>query len=894
MSTVRHLITILLVIISGMTASLFAVQNETLVGLVDENRVLSTPMELHLTSADAPMINSTVSLNHEDAWLFFDNIRPSDVIENYAASIQIDGVQLNIGVNGRIAIYGYGTVIMPHGASFKPLTVYTEEEFGGTSQQLVIHLYHNSLNEFNNAIKSFKLKRGYMATFANKADGSGYSRVFIADKEDLEFTTIPKELYGTTSFIRVFKHQWVNKKGKAGWDPHKISATTYYDWNIGGNSSTDVEYVAIRQNGGWPSWSDINAKPHISHVLGYNEPDRPDQSNMTLQQVMDGWPGMYQSGLRVGSPAWSNAYSNDFFSFLDQCDELNYRVDFVALHCYWGGKPAINWYNDLKSIHDRTGRPLWITEWNNGANWTTEYWPDDTWELTPKNAQKQLNDMTGILQVLDTASFVERYFIYDWVEDRRAMVLADTLTPAGKYYSENKSQIGYTSKNEVIPHWNYSDPELSIRYLTLSNSFRLSWTDSNGEQSTRYKLERKVNDDDYEIVYDSDDITVSSFLDPLNSEFGGTVSYRLSLLTQQGNVMLSNEVSYYQTGGSGFIQFGNFDVNNADWSTAYFSELYDDDPLVILGISSHNNAFPITKRATNITNSRFKFHLEPWAYLNNPVMASSENLAAMTLPSGNYDFFGLKAEANAVEDIDQEWLTVQFDQEFSKVPVVFCSIISNSTLQPLTVAIRNVSKTEFEVSMKPEEAYSGLIFPETINFLAIEPGLGAIVDKRITVGRSEEESGMTSTPVELEYDSSYTEPAFFAGLQSAADDFASTLRYSLTGEHHIDIQKQREFSGGISSMKEDQFGWLVIDLAPGQIIEGIDDYNIKTIHLYPNPVVDVINLYLDQSTNIEIFDLTGQKHIDVHTIDKIDASTLPAGIYVLKAEGRVPAKFIKQ
>ena len=50
---------------------------------------------------------------------------------------------------------------------------------------------------------------------------------------------------------------------------------------------------------------------------------------------------------------------------------------------------------------------MWITEWNNGANWTTESgWPDDPSLLTNANAQKQLSDLQGILQVMDTAHFV--------------------------------------------------------------------------------------------------------------------------------------------------------------------------------------------------------------------------------------------------------------------------------------------------------------------------------------------------------------------------------------------------------------------------------------------------------------------------------------------------------
>src|SRR5690606_29894084 len=138
------------------------------------------------------------------------------------SGVFINDEPLNVGANGRVAIYGNGTVIMPFGYGFKPLTIYSEENFDGNAKQLEIHNYHNNLGEFDNAIKSFKLKRGYMATFANGADGSGYSRVFIADEEDLEFSVMPAELYGAVSFIRVFKHEWVSKKGWCGWDAEEI------------------------------------------------------------------------------------------------------------------------------------------------------------------------------------------------------------------------------------------------------------------------------------------------------------------------------------------------------------------------------------------------------------------------------------------------------------------------------------------------------------------------------------------------------------------------------------------------------------------------------------------------------------------------------------------------
>jgi len=471
--------------------------------------------DVHFTGEYSPLGNSTVELNSDDAWLFFDNIKPSDVLANLLSKVKINGVAASDNPNVRIAIYKNGTVVIPNGkiTSTKALEVYTETNLGGNAKTFEIETYHKNLGDFDNKIKSFKLKRGYMATFATNADGSGYSRVFIANDEDLIVNTMPQGLDATASFIRVFRWDWVSKKGKAGWDPGKINATWYYDWNIGGGSSTNYDYSIIRQNGGWPSFTDINNKKNVNHLLGFNEPDRPDQANMTVDECVAQWPELMKSGLRLGSPAPSNPESSMITDFLTKTDKLNYRVDFVAIHCYWGGQTPQQWYNRLKAIYNRVKRPLWITEWNNGANWTTEAWPTDT----KAQLEKQYNEIKGILNVLDTASFVERYAIYDWVENKRAMVLADTLTPAGKYYAANKSDFAYRTKNAFVHNWQLIGPNISSSINSNDYSkVTLSFKDLNGELGSKYVLERKIDETDADFV---------SISELTNYTYGSTLSY---------------------------------------------------------------------------------------------------------------------------------------------------------------------------------------------------------------------------------------------------------------------------------------------------------------------------------------------------------------------------------
>lgn len=486
------------------------------------NFVVPGKTDVHFIAEFTPFANSSIALNSDNAWLFFDNIKPASVITNWLPFITINGTSAVGNTNLRIAVYKNGTVVIPNGnnTSQAALQAFTQPNLVGSSQAYAIHVFNNNLGAFNNAIRSFTLKRGYMATMATNADGSGYSRVFIANDSDLVVNTMPTGLDTTVSFIRVLKWNWPSKKGKAGWNPDKVNATWYYDWNIGGNAANNYDYSAIRQTQYWPSFTDVGNKQNINHLLGFNEPDKSDQANMTVDAAVNAWPELMKPGLRLGSPAPATPTNSWITDFLRKTDSLNYRVDFVAIHCYWGGLTPQQWYNQLKSIYDRVKRPLWITEWNNGANWTNETWPTDQ----TAQFQKQLSDLKGILNVLDTTSFIERYAEYDWVENKRALVLADTLTPAGKYYAANKSDFAYNPAKAFVHNWKLVATNITAT-INSSDYYKvnLKWTDLNGELGSKYILERKIDG------VDADFVAIQTFT---NYTYGSSIIYSDSVFSK--------------------------------------------------------------------------------------------------------------------------------------------------------------------------------------------------------------------------------------------------------------------------------------------------------------------------------------------------------------------------
>ena len=505
--------------------------------------VLNSTASLTLKNAYTPLINSTVDLKSYDARVYFQNITPANVISTHLTNLYVNGAPAVSNENVYVLNSGSGSVIVPYVANI-PLEVFTAENYGGTSKQYQDIIRYMDLGVLDNKIKSFKLKKGHMVTFASNADGTGYSRVFIAEDADLEVPVMPAYLNGTVSFIRAMVWHSVNKKGLAGGSIEERTGskvTWYYNWNSGSATTPQMEYVPIRQTQYWPGFEAAYTKEGYTHLLGYNEPDRPDQANMTVDQAMSGWPGLLASGLRLGSPSPSDPFNGWLPDFLKKADAANYRVDFTAIHCYWY-KTAAQWKADLEYVYNNINgkRPIWITEWNIGANWTGNSFPDGPNVLTDANATKHKNDLIAVLNVLDNLDFVERYSIYNWVQDARAMFVTindawktknpgwenyqwlktapvvaswtgnyTVLTPAGEYYANNASKKAYNPAREYIPTMTIPKTE-TLSYAIAANNEKVNvkWTGINNDLVNKYVLQRKLEGElNFSVFYETTDYT---------------------------------------------------------------------------------------------------------------------------------------------------------------------------------------------------------------------------------------------------------------------------------------------------------------------------------------------------------------------------------------------------
>ena len=110
-----------------------------------------------------------------------------------------------------------------------------------------------------------------------------------------------------------------------------VNPSWYYNWSlvpIDGITAA-VPFVPMA----WGARSMPAPGSNAPLLLGFNEPDRSDQSNITFGDAEVMWPSLYAPGRRLGSPATSENCSK-LGGWLDQFARSGSRFDFVCVHWY--------------------------------------------------------------------------------------------------------------------------------------------------------------------------------------------------------------------------------------------------------------------------------------------------------------------------------------------------------------------------------------------------------------------------------------------------------------------------------------------------------------------------------------------------------------------------------
>ena len=526
--------------------------------LKDKTIDRSDNVDIHITSNDNPMLdNSLVNLGSDRTWLIFDNIVPSKVISTYLQYVTIEGAPAVNGKNCRVAIYLNGAAVIP-----LPNVAMTCDGTEGEFELAVGN--HTNLGEKSNTMTNFTLRRGYMVTLASGTNGSGHSRVYVADHTD-KVITLSEALAKRVTSAYVKPWQYVSKKGWAdtggATKGPQLRATWYWSWSAGYSSTTDMEYVPCKQHRWWPGDGEVNSKTGTAS-LSLNEPEHSEQhtsDKCSCGGTIDSWTA-YNShnknfqagGGRIGSPQPTDfSYLTKYFGYVDKNDNQS-RCDFAVTHAYWDiGSRDANSYakyvtDQCWNIWNSTGRPVWLTEMEAGASWSN-------YAAAITSYDKAREYLQAMLQRLEESDDVERYAIYSFDYRRNKMFNDDgSITPAGQVYRDHRSTFAYTSKSDKAPAWwaptSVNTPKLAYEVNLDERTITFTVSNTNGDATDNLFIEYQPENGSWQELVDlgedrskleSSSLTYTKNLSDLDVSGG---NFRVSTTTLYGKSATSSEV----------------------------------------------------------------------------------------------------------------------------------------------------------------------------------------------------------------------------------------------------------------------------------------------------------------------------------------------------------------
>lgn len=197
----------------------------------------------------------------------------------------------------------------------------------------------------------------------------------------------------------------------------------YYTWGTGAASpgNFDANHYPMFWNA--PSQSTINNVKNRNpvYVLGFNEPERTDQANMSVATAISSWTTISNSftgtSTKLVSPAVSDTSGGQAWlsSFMSQAAANNLKVDAVAFHWYGISTPdnpsgaASSFLSRVDSYHNAYNKPVFITEFaihDWGGNYTDA-------EIIEANRQF----LNIVIPGLEARSYVAGYAWYHWFSD---------------------------------------------------------------------------------------------------------------------------------------------------------------------------------------------------------------------------------------------------------------------------------------------------------------------------------------------------------------------------------------------------------------------------------------------------------------------------------------------
>ena len=224
-----------------------------------------------------------------------------------------------------------------------------------------------------------------------------------------------------------------------------LKANWYYTWGLTPSITVEgVEFVPMFWGASSVTEENCNAvnklyeEGKISYVLGFNEPDLSEESNMSVNEALDLWAFLCEhldSRIKLVSPAPSYPTRDWLDQFMTGISQRGLRCDYVAVHMY-AGIGTDNYQNVIKEVYNKYGKKIWITEFaprddNASQNGYNSY-----------SESRVLGQMEVLLPAYEEMEEVFRYSWFGCASDSMLGLVTsrffgddDQITSLGEYYA---------------------------------------------------------------------------------------------------------------------------------------------------------------------------------------------------------------------------------------------------------------------------------------------------------------------------------------------------------------------------------------------------------------------------------------------------------------------------
>ncbi len=866
---------------------------------------LTADVDYHITGIEPFAATGSIDIvNTDHAVVIFDGLKPSKA-KAFLAKITINGAAAKDGTNCQLKLYNRGAILLPYGGTaFRPLTVFDGDKYEGESYDGLTEGHSggymkNMPAAWNNRVRSFKLKRGYMVTFALKKGGYGYSRCFIAANEDLEMT-LPSLMAGRISSYRIFKWYDASKVALANdtraTSVDKLNVTSCYSFGKGESRLPDAECVPHHIYEDWPSSAECGNMNYSCHLKTNNEPgNSADDRPQDVATILNNWENLMRTGLRLCSPSSHDGSLGHLRECLDSIDARGWRCDIIDLHCYWAESSFTTW-----SFYDqwanKYGRPIWISEWVWGASWNSNgAFANGVTEAQNREAIKRITTN------LNNWDCIERYFYWNSERDPSKILRNDgsTLTTAGEYYATINSGLAYNNYKNYVPKNPriYAVNDLATAFAPKNSTCTVTWTNRNGDLATTVALQRRTGTGTWETLQEwtgaeLEDKTSMSYKDVIDGP--GSYTYRVVEKMYDNSTKYSNPAYNNVASASGIesLQYGVVSANVGEESYTYFGHAFaeTDEPIVVFGAPSYRNSSVgivdnlMGINTANGTYTYFRYRMNKWAADEATSTSKTEESTFIAAKPGRGKLGRLNYEAayfdNATVAVDDDYVgftptEVRFKEPFATVPVVMVQPLKSlATAKPVMWRVWDVTTEGFKVQLMYESNITAGKTPCRLGYLAVEKGQGTDGEAALyTVG----DTTLTFKTAQqtIVYPRELEEPNLMVQLQSFDYDAAAILRTptssAATTEGKVRMQVDKSNTAmTLSSTRSatERVGYIVISKASeedlerdSEVIDGICELSTD------DGQWTMVN---GKSVNAKCFDLTGRR-----------TSALSRGVYIV-------------